>query len=296
MRIHLECMSCFVRQTLESVRMASEDPGVHERVLRKVLRELSEIDMRRTPPEMARQIHRLIREETGCPDPYDEVKRRFNRYALSVLPDLERRVREADDPLEMAVLVAIAGNVIDFGVHGHIDEDHVRDEVDQVAKAPLNGDIEELRTALSAAKTVLYLTDNAGEIVFDRLLMQEIRRLGNAPRITACVKGHPVLNDATLEDAREARLSELATVIDNGLDVPGTVVAESAPALQEAFREADVVLAKGQGNFETLNESARRIFFLFKAKCPLVARLANRPQGSMMLVALPPMAPGALTS
>ncbi len=295
MKIHLECMSCFVRQTLESVQMASDDPIVHERVLRRVLAELSEIDMRRTPPEMARQIHRLIRAETGCADPYREIKQRFNRYALSVLPDLERRVRTAEDRLEMAVRLAIAGNVIDFGVHGHINEDHVRDEVDQVASAPLNGNVDELRTALSHARTVLYLTDNAGEIVFDRVLMQEIGRGESAPKITACVKGHPVLNDATLEDAREARLIELADVIDNGLDVPGTIVKDSSPALQDAFREADVVIAKGQGNFETLNESSRPVFFLFKAKCPLIARLVDRPQGSLMLVASPASASGALT-
>ena len=280
MRIHLECMSCFVRQTLESVTMASDDPGVHERVLRSVLRELADIDMHLSPPAMARSIHRRIRQETGCTDPYHAVKQRFNRFALSVLPDLERQVRAAEDPLEMAVRLAIAGNIIDVGVHGHIDERLVRDTIAESVHAPIHGDIDSLRAAIARADSFLYLTDNAGEIVFDRLLIQQLP----AGRVTVCVKGLPVLNDATLEDAREAGLTEIARVIDNGLDVPGTIVAESSASLQTAFRDADLVIAKGQGNFETLNDSSRKIFFLFKAKCPLVARIANRPLGSMMLV------------
>lgn len=260
--------------------MASDDPEVHERVLRHVLRELADIDMRRTPPEMARQIHRLIRAETGCTDPYGAVKARFNRFALTLLPDLEKQVKTATDPLEMAVRLAIAGNVIDFGVHGHLDEAQIRVAIDQAVGAPLHGSVDALRQAVSGAGSILYLTDNAGEIVFDRLLIQQLP----AGRVTVCVKGHPVLNDATLEDARAAGLHEIARVIDNGLDVPGTLIAESSPALQQAFAAAGVVIAKGQGNFETLNEVDGRIFFLFKAKCPLVARIVDRPQGSLMLL------------
>ncbi len=263
--------------------MATDDPAVHERVLRQVLRELAGIDMHRTPPDMARQIHRLIRRETGSDDPYRAVKQRFNRFALHLLPELETRVRAAADPLEMAVRLAIAGNVIDFGVHGHLDEAQIRAEIDQAATAPLHGRVDALRAALSTGGSVLYLTDNAGEIVFDRLLIQELQELP-AQRVTVCVKGKPVLNDATLEDARAAGLHAIARVIDNGLDVPGTLVQEGSRELQEAFRTSDVVIAKGQGNFETLNESSRPIFFLFKAKCPLVARIARRPVGSLMLL------------
>jgi uncharacterized protein with ATP-grasp and redox domains len=170
--------------------------------------------------------------------------------------------------------------MIDFGVKGTINDEEVREAIGRAFEAPFSGDVEEFRRGVHEARRILYLADNAGEIVLDRLLIEQLPK----ERVVLAVRGRPVINDATMMDAQSAGLSGLVEVIDNGSDVPGTAVAECSAAFQGRFAEADLIIAKGQGNFETLSEEPANIFFLFKVKCPVVSSHVGLPVGTHVLL------------
>jgi len=279
MKTFFDCIPCIVRQTLDSVRLVTSDEEVHERVLREILCAVGEMDLDRTPPEMAGWIHRRIREHIGESDPYRQVKARFNRVAQKLYPTLQGWIENSDHPMETTVRLVIAGNVIDFGVNNHLSEREVRQSVTHALSAPLNADVEEFSRAVLHADQILYLTDNAGEIVFDRLLIERIP----AGKATVAVRGSPVINDATMADAEDAGITELAEVIDNGSDAPGTVLGDCSEAFLARFERADLIIAKGQGNYETLSEVDKDIYFLLKAKCPVMAEQIGCEIGSLVL-------------
>ena len=279
MKTFFDCIPCFVRQSLDSVRMTTTDEAIHERLLREVLRSLAEMDMRQSPPAMAKRIHRIIREMTGQADPYHDAKERFNRLAMDIYPELAARVERSANPLETAVRLAIAGNVIDMGVNHNLSDEHVHEGIDHALDAPFEADMAAFGEATSNAGDILYLADNAGEIVFDRLLIKQL----SPEKVTVAVKGSPIINDATMEDAEATGLTELVKVIDNGSDAPGTILEDCSDAFCRRFDEADLVIAKGQGNYETLSEAGRDIFFILKAKCPVIARDIGCHVGSLVL-------------
>jgi uncharacterized protein with ATP-grasp and redox domains len=260
--------------------MVTDDPALHEEIVRRILSMTAGMDLNVPPPVMSRRVHQLIRELTETPDPYQEVKRQYNRLALQWLPEMRERVRLAEDPFRAAVLLAIAGNIIDFGVDGQLPVQKVRDTIEQALHQKLDSALlEHFKQEIQAARSILYLGDNAGEIVFDRLLLEQMP----LQKVTFVVKGSPIINDAVMEDAHEAGLTEIVRVIDNGCNAPGTVPQECSPAFRAAFETADLIVAKGQGNFETLNETAANLFFLFQAKCPVVARYIGKPIGTFVL-------------
>ena len=268
-----------MRQTLDAVRFVTDDEAIQMEVLRKVLRAASEMDMRMAPPAMGQQIHRLIRRLTGQDDPYRDVKDRFNRFAMGLYPEMKARVEAAADPLAAAVRVAIAGNVIDFGVRSDLTEAAVRETIDRAMGEPICGSVDDLRGAAAEARDILFLADNAGEIVFDRVLIETLP----TEKVTVVVKGRPVINDATIDDARAAGLIGRVAVIDNGSDAPGTLLDTCSDALRKRFDDADLVIAKGQGNYETLSDAGREILFLLMAKCPVIARDLGCEQGTLIL-------------
>jgi hypothetical protein len=279
MRTYFDCIPCFVRQTLDAVRFVTDDEAIQAEVLRKVLRAVSEMDMRMAPPVMGQQIHRLIRELTGRHDPYRRVKDHFNRLAMDLYPDLKARVERSSDPLEAAVRVAIAGNVIDFGIGASLSESALRKTIERAMTDPLCGSVDGLRRAAPEARDILFLADNAGELVFDRVLIETV----STEKVTVVVKGQPIINDATIEDARAAGLTDRVAVIDNGSNAPGTLLETCSGAFRKRFDEADLVIAKGQANYETLSESRREVFFLLMAKCPVIARDLECEQGALIV-------------
>lgn len=280
MKSYLDCFPCFCKQTLEAVRYVTDDPAVHERALRGVLKAASEMKLQSTPPEMGRYIHNLVRKLSGNADPYEKVKAEYNAAALALYPKLKEAVREAKDPLETAVRLAIAGNIIDFGATPGLQQASVWKVVDEALTQPLPGcGIPAFRAAVERAERILYLGDNAGEIVFDRLLVEE---LGTEKTIFA-VRGRPIVNDATMADAAAVGMTEVVRVITNGSDVPGTLLEECSPEFRDEFDRADLVISKGQGNYETLSEVPQRIFFLLMIKCEIIARDIGFQPGSMVL-------------
>ena len=283
MKTSLDCIPCLIRQTIDTTRRLSPDPDVHLRITREILQWAGTIDLQDSPPALAQQIHRRLREAAATDDPYGPLKASHNRLAWALMPQLEAAVSEADDPLAMAIRLAIAGNVIDMGARTNVTADDVREAIANALAEPFSGDIDDFRQALAKARSVLYLADNAGEIVFDRLLLAQLA----GHRVTLAVRGAPVLNDATLEDARAARLDDMAALIDNGSDAPGTLLDDCSPAFREQFRRADLIIAKGQGNFESLNGTDQCVFFLFKIKCAVIADHVGQPEGTHILMRAP---------
>jgi hypothetical protein len=258
--------------------MVSPDNGVHRTLMRRVLGWTARMDLAAPPPAMGQRIHRHLRQISGNSDPYRQAKRRQNRLALGMLPALREKIRRAPDPLDRALRLAAAGNVIDLGVGAALDLEAVGRTIEGSLEWPLDYDRRRLGAMLRSAKSILYLADNAGEIVFDRLLIEQLPR----GKVTLAVRGGPVINDATLDDARQAGLMKVCRVIDNGSDAPGTILGDCSPGFRREFSRAGLVISKGQGNYETLSRSARDIIFLFQAKCPVVAEKVGRPLGSRL--------------
>jgi uncharacterized protein with ATP-grasp and redox domains len=280
MKTYFECIPCFIRQVLDAARITSNDTQVQLRVLRQALKLASEVDLMQSPPAMAQQIHRYIREFTGNPDPYAELKDRFNKIALQMYPDLRTRVEQSADPLETAVRLAIAGNIIDFGVSSNIEESQVRQTIAESLEAPLDLDeLADFKKAVKEAESILYLGDNAGEIVFDRLLLEQLP----CNKIAFVVKKGPVINDATRADAITAGITDIVEVIDNGSDAPGMILEDCSEQFRNRFEKTELIIAKGQGNYETLSEVNKNIFFLLRAKCPVAAGHLDCEVGEMIL-------------
>ena len=280
MRTYFDCIPCFVRQVLDSVRMITDDERLHEKVMREALKMASEMNLSQSPPAMAQKIHRFIRKITGVDDPYLEVKNRFNTLALQLYPNLKQQVHASVDPIETAVRLAIAGNIIDFGVNSAVEPSQVERTIAESLTDPL--DTESLRVfkdVISQAKDILYLGDNAGEIVFDRLLIEQLP----CEKVTFVVKGGPILNDVVMEDAQIVGITDIVNVIDNGSDAPGTILDDCSDTFRRRFDQSDVVIAKGQGNYETLSDVDKNIFFLVRPKCNVLARHLSCEIGSLVL-------------
>ena len=279
MRVYLDCVPCFLRQALEAVRLASQDLSIQEKAIRVILQKLSKISWNTSPPHIGREIHTLIKEVTGNPDPYLPLKKRFNQLAINLYPMLEKKVKTANDPFGTAVRLSLAGNMIDFGARPGEKID-IEKEIDGALKAPLDKQaLEKFKKAVTQAQNILFLGDNAGEVVFDKLLVQEI----GPQKITYVVKKKPIINDATLEDAEIVNLTDIVKVIDNGTDFPGTVLSVCSKTFINIYEKADLVIAKGQGNYETLNDVKKTIVFLLKIKCPVIAKDIKRNVGDLVI-------------
>jgi len=218
-------------------------------------------------------------------DPYRAIKRMSNDMALQFVPEFRNAIRHAQDPLQAAIKIAAAGNIIDFGAkrHGSLDIEKELRTIDERAFGRF--DFAEFYRRLKAADRLLYICDNAGEIVFDRLFIEEIRRTHPELQITCAVRDQPVINDAVLLDAHDAGLHEEAEVISSGSVYPGTLLDQTSEEFRELFRNADVIVSKGQGNFETLLDDAdERLFFILRIKCDQMSKLSGITKGDLVLM------------
>jgi hypothetical protein len=247
--------------------------------MRHVLKSIARMNWNESPPALGQRIHRLIREQTLNPDPYASIKRRLNQRAEHLYPVWHRKFRHRFSPLEASVRMAIAGNLLDVGAKTQLSDAAVEAAFEDALTAPLRGSVDELSQAIRNAQDILYLADNAGEIVFDRDLLA-LLPLG---KFTVIVRGSPVLNDATLADAESAGLADFCDLQTNGSDAPGTLLEQCSPAFRARFESADLIIAKGQGNYESLAGTAPHIFFLLKVKCPVLAESLQCPVGSLVL-------------
>ncbi len=269
MRTYLDCLPCFLRQALGAARAATDDERVQRQVLDAVAQMMPSFALGITPPEIAQHVYREVYRITGNEDPFRQAKREANEKVLSFYLELTRRVSNTDDPLLAACKLAIAGNSLDLGPYA-VTRD-IENVINEALDRPLGYDgYTAFRAKIKDASSILYLADNAGEIVFDKLLIEHILAQGDH-QVTVAVRETPIINDATLVDAEMVGLPSLTRVISNGSGAPATILSLCSPEFRSLFGSVDMIIAKGQGNYESLSEEPANIFFLLQAKCPVVA-------------------------
>lgn len=283
MRTDPACIPCFLRGALATAELLGLSREDQQRFTEEAGRLAARHDPLSSPAMLGQQVQRLLRSLAG-PDPYAAIKATSNALAWRLLPEIAARVAADCDPFEAALRYAIAGNCIDFGKGHGIGEPEVLATLERLAGMRLDEAlVGRVRRLCQAARRIVVLADNAGEIVFDRLLLERLP----AGRVTVIVRGGPVINDATLADAAEARLEEFATVIASGSDAPGTVVTDLARPAWNAIAEADLVIAKGQGNYESLEPGSRDHVHLLLVKCAVVAAQTGLVQGAPAIIHFP---------
>jgi uncharacterized protein with ATP-grasp and redox domains len=277
MKSYLDCYPCFFTQAIKTSRMITADEKKIWQILNEVSLSLPEIPLGATPPEIGREVYRIISKRTGINDPYRKIKEECTRQALSLYPELKKLTNSAEDRLITAVRISIAGNIIDFGAKFDFD---LKKDINTILAQDFSiNHYREFCEALDKARKVLYLADNAGETVFDRILIEEI----NKPVIYV-VRAHPVINDATRKDALLAGIDKVAEIVSSGCDAPGNILKFCSDEFLNIYRSADLIISKGQGNYEGLSDENRPIFFLLRAKCHVIARDIGINEGGIVLM------------
>ncbi len=277
MRIQTECLHCLLRQVTDAVLMTDADEETRHNIMMKEIEFLSHYNDYASPPHIAGPMHKCVREMSGCFDPYCNIKEKDMATAANNFPLVEEYISTKDDPLYWGVKAACAGNTLDSAANpGGSFKESMEAELD----TPYGiCDIELLRERLGTAKKVLILADNSGETYFDVLML---RALGDVEIIYA-VRDCPSINDATVEIAERSGISEYARIISSGSTAPGTILDEATDEFRAIFDAADVVISKGQGNYEALDDAGREIFYLFKVKCPVISKKFGIEMGKYVL-------------
>lgn len=283
MKTHLECIPCFIKQSLESARMTTDNEKIQTEVLKEVMKHLQNISFTNSPPEISREVHQIIRKVTKSKDPYKKVKDQSNQTAKNQYLHLKKLMRESDDPLLMAIKLSIVGNVIDFGTMNRFNLD---DMINNAINRDFDGNsYSEFKNTLEKSETILFLADNTGEIFFDKLLLEELKN--RQKKITYVVKANPIINDATIDDVYFAGINKLARIIEGDagqkLSSPGMILSYASKDFLELFESSDMIISKGQGNYEGLSDVNRKVFFMLVVKCPLVAKDIKNEIGKLIL-------------
>jgi uncharacterized protein with ATP-grasp and redox domains len=261
--------------------MSTEEETIHRRVLNSVALMLPDLALAVTPPEIAQQVYRIVYEITGNNDPYLKAKKIANKSAMFLYPRMKGILDYSNDTIETACKLAIAGNAIDLGAQAEygsiysIIEDSIGYQLDQEY-------YRQFKECVEQASLILYLADNAGEIVFDRILIEQLLQIKKS-KIVFVVRAKPIINDATLDDALQVGLNKVATIISNGSNAPATILSQCSSEMLGYYQAADLIISKGQGNYESLSDRPGNIFFLFKVKCPVIARDSGYDLESLVL-------------
>jgi hypothetical protein len=274
MKFSYECICCHIQQILKVAKIVKMDESTKEIVVRETMKYLSEIDYNKTNPEMMSMTWRIILKHTQNQDPYHLVKQDYNQMMLTLYDDLFIRISQDEQAFEKALHLAIEGNVIDYGANLYFSKDDLVERMINACETSLALDEgEKLYTVLKKSEKLMYIGDNCGEIVFDKLFIEVIKGIFPNLNIIFSVRGSVVLNDITYDDAKQIGLDQIVEIIDDGNDFPGLVIEAADGNFRRVYDEADIVIAKGQGNYEGLSqEKNKQIFFLLMAKCEMIAK------------------------
>lgn len=291
-RLRSECVRCVLGNYLKGY---PEEASEKERLeyMQKVLKLLGTAPKETSAPVIVREINLLQKEMFGITNAYGEIKEHFNEVMLGFEPEIRGGIQASEEPLKTAAKYAMVGNYIDFGAMKNVDEEYLAKLLGTASSIEVDTErFGQLKNELVKARNLLYLTDNCGEIVMDKLFIEQLQRLYPKLYITVMVRGAAVINDATLEDAVQVGLLNTLPeeengrleVIGNGTDIAGTCLEALPPEVLEIVHQADVILSKGQGNYETLRGCGLNIFYLFLCKCDMFAKEFNVPKMTGMLV------------
>lgn len=273
MKLNPFCMCCALNKQEQKIR---HYPDMEKKTeyMKKVMALIANTEEKDCAPSLSVDIQKLYSRFWDCPmEDFTEIKREYNQLMLNMEDSLENKIRKSEDPLEKSLLYARIGNYIDFAALSNVDQATVLTLLEEKSTESL--DEEEYRNFLrdlSSAKKLVYLTDNCGEVVLDKLAVKILKEKYPDLDITVIVRGYPVVNDATMEDAEEIGLTDLVRVIGNGSNVVGTWIPGITSEARDLLYDADLIIAKGQGNFETLNDCGLNIYYLFLCKCDLFQR------------------------
>lgn len=276
-KVTFDCIPCAIGSLITLFKNGLATPEQQESAMRALLDFLSKMDYNQSPPQMGREMHRMIRGILNNPDPYADIKQKFNQLMLDYYPRMKKWVTEAVIPFRMAMQLAIAGNVIDYGPNRHFDIDKTLEMAKSIVLAI--DDSRALQESIDHSKVLLYLGDNAGEIVVDRIFLETI----NHPNVYFAVRGAPVINDALIEDAKLVGIDRIAHIISNGDDAPGTILVNTSAEFRDIFQWADLVISKGQGNYEGLISVKKNIYFILMTKCDHVAGHLGVKKGAFIV-------------
>lgn len=284
MKLTYECLICITKQIIKATTMSTDDKSIQEKIIKKLFREFSEITFEESAPYIGRIINKCINDELNIIDPYKKIKADSNVLAEDLCQELnlEQLINNSKSPIDTACQLAIAGNIIDFSAHDYISEEKIKNIIENCLNETIYGSTgQDLMRYVNKSKKILYLGDNAGEIVFDKLFINKLPK----EKITYVVKKEPIVNDATMKDAIDVKMTELVRVIDNGSDAQGTIFRLCSKEFIKEYEEADLIISKGQANYETLSDvKDKKIFYLFKAKCQPVANYAKCKVGSLVML------------
>lgn len=266
MKTHYDCVPCMLNGLINLFKQGIIEEKHHDSVIKESMKYYSTLDFSQSPLKVNRDLHSMVRKITGNADPYKPLKDKYNNKALNYSAKYEEVVKKSDNPFKTALKLAIAGNIIDFGPAHKFS---VEETIERVLNSKFkNDDSDKLFKEVQKAEKILYLLDNTGEIVFDGIFLNAL----NHPGITLAVRHSPILNDATLEDIEFMGLDKKYNVITNGDNAPGTLLSHVSEEFLEIFNSADLIISKGQGNYEGLSAvKDKNIFFLLMAKCGIIA-------------------------
>lgn len=266
MKTHYDCVPCMLNGLINLFKQDIIEEKYHDSVIKEAMKYYSTLDFSQSPLKVNRDLHSIVRKVAKNPDPYKSLKDKYNNKALNYFDKYEEIVKKSDNPFKTALRLAIAGNIIDFGPAHKFS---VEETIERVLITEFkNDDSDKLFEEIQKADKILYLLDNTGEIVFDSIFLNVLNR----PDITLAVRHSPILNDATLEDIAFIGLDKKYKVITNGDNAPGTLLSHVSEEFLNEFNSADLIISKGQGNYEGLNAVRdKNLFFLLMAKCKIIA-------------------------
>lgn len=282
MNITQDCVHCITGQIDKAVKLLNLDEQHAKTIQEEVLKRSANFSFEHTPPYVARDVYEYLAEQTHCSDPLEHLKQESIQKALEFVPFIEKKIRQEEDKLFTAIKAAVAGNVIDFGAK---EQFCLEEEINKVFHTQFAiDDYKKLAQQIEKKNTILILADNAGENVFDKILIKIIKRLYPHKTITYATRGKPIINDITTKEALQIGIDKFATVVSTGVDTPGLELSRATTQFRNMFEKAELIISKGMGNFECLETlKDKRIFFVFKVKCNVVANAIGKEIGDIIL-------------
>lgn len=276
MDTNLECIYCTIKKADSLFSQYERDEEKKLKFMKEVFKIVSMSEKGDTAPYLNARIMRLLNSELNLGDIYFEIKKEYNKLLISMEEEILSYIYNSEDKLLTALKYAMVGNFIDFGAMDNVDIDKLKNLIENAPKQVIDiKEYENFLAELKNAKQIVYIVDNAGEIAFDKIFIKVIKEIYSDLVIDVIVRGKPAYNDATIIDAEEVGLCNIVNVVHNGTDIPGTQLNKINIKSKEIIDNADLIIAKGQGNFETLFDCGMNIYYIFLCKCDLFTTRFN---------------------
>jgi hypothetical protein len=281
MNIQQECVGCIINQSVRVAAAIKADAKLEKKLVSTVEQMSKSFSFSQTPPQIAADVYAKMAQIANKKDLYDEMKKLSTQKALSFVPFLEQKLAQSDDRLLTATKIAVAGNVIDLAAQVNFD---LQEELEKIFAIDFaHNDFSSMKSALSQAASVLIIGDNVGEHIFDYIFAETLQKLYPNAVIYYMVRGIPIINDVTMQEAKEAGFEKICTLVDSGVNTPGFDYARASKEAQKLYDSVDMVISKGMGNFESLSPTHRDdVYFLLKVKCNVVANFLGKEVGDII--------------